>query len=485
MSVSTSEIIPCSITERWPVFRKASLDLSTSWLPSVTLLLNDAFSWPAIFFLLSQIRFVFSGSPGELGWNQLLLPAIVNCAILHTIAGYDRKTRMRSVSYAVEHGLALFIAFVISAVLVYGLFAFNDLIKPSRLIFCGSFAIFAIHTFYVRAWLAGALHSHHSRRALLLIADPTTAESFSAVYRRRQMPQELRVYMPDSEEANNYVVSPGGTRVWGDWRQAISDVDRESDGVIIGVPFSRIDPDFARFLAYLHFRHIPVYTLESFYAQQWRQVPAENINACWAFAQDSLLVRDSIYDYIKRICEGFLATVGLLAISPLFLAIAVGIRCESRGPAIFRQERVGRNEKIFTLFKFRTMSIGAENGAIYTAAGDRRITRLGRLLRCFRLDELPQLVNVLKGDMSLIGPRAEWVKCADRYAAQIPFYNYRHLVRPGITGWAQVNYPYGESQEDALEKLRYDLFYIRHYSLVLDLTIILKTFQVMASAKGR
>ncbi len=122
---------------------------------------------------------------------------------------------------------------------------------------------------------------------------------------------------------------------------------------------------------------------------------------------------------------------------------------------------------------------------IYTRKNDPRITRVGRILRKFRLDELPQLWNVFNGEMSLIGPRAEWTKCAERYEKQIPFYHFRHLVKPGITGWAQVNYPYGESDEDAIEKLKYDLYYIRRYSLKLDAMIALKTVHVMLFSRGQ
>ncbi|MDQ1404547.1 MAG: hypothetical protein QOG55_176, partial [Acidobacteriaceae bacterium] len=126
-----------------------------------------------------------------------------------------------------------------------------------------------------------------------------------------------------------------------------------------------------------------------------------------------------------------------------------------------------------------------ETDDIYTREEDPRVTRVGRWLRKLRLDELPQLWNVLNGEMSLIGPRAEWVKCAERYENAIPFYHFRHLVKPGITGWAQVNYPYGESDRDAIEKLKYDLYYIRHYSLKLDAMIALKTVYVMLFSKGR
>jgi lipopolysaccharide/colanic/teichoic acid biosynthesis glycosyltransferase len=161
---------------------------------------------------------------------------------------------------------------------------------------------------------------------------------------------------------------------------------------------------------------------------------------------------------------------------------------ESGRPAIFRQPRVGRESQLFTMFKLRTMrdkAAGEEAADIYTRKGDPRITRAGRWLRKLRLDELPQLFNVLLGDMSLIGPRAEWIKCAERYEQKIPFYHFRHLVKPGITGWAQVNYPYGESDEDAIEKLKYDLYYIRHYSLKLDAMIVLKTVHTVLFGKGR
>jgi lipopolysaccharide/colanic/teichoic acid biosynthesis glycosyltransferase len=131
------------------------------------------------------------------------------------------------------------------------------------------------------------------------------------------------------------------------------------------------------------------------------------------------------------------------------------------------------------------MRQGSENGSIYTAAEDPRVTRFGQFLRKTRMDELPQLWNVLLGDMSIIGPRAEWIKCVEQYDETIPFYGYRHLVRPGITGWAQVNYSYGASNGDAVEKLKYDLFYIRHYSMALDFAIILKTLHTILFAKGR
>jgi lipopolysaccharide/colanic/teichoic acid biosynthesis glycosyltransferase len=164
--------------------------------------------------------------------------------------------------------------------------------------------------------------------------------------------------------------------------------------------------------------------------------------------------------------------------------IGIAIRLDSRGPAIYKQLRLGRREIPFTMYKFRTMLVDSDVSDHYAHHDDKRVTRIGRLLRRVRLDELPQLWNVMKGEMSLIGPRAEWVEVVRNYETNIPFYHIRHTVKPGITGWAQVNYKYGENLKDTVEKLQYDLYYISHFSLMLDIDIVLKTMYVMVAGKG-
>jgi lipopolysaccharide/colanic/teichoic acid biosynthesis glycosyltransferase len=196
-------------------------------------------------------------------------------------------------------------------------------------------------------------------------------------------------------------------------------------------------------------------------------------------------VQHSAFASLKRIFDLVLASLTLLIMAPLMALVALLIKLERRGPVFFSQTRVGQHGSLFTLHKFRTMEVGSEFKGLYTVEGDPRVTRLGHWLRLTRLDELPQLWNVLRGEMSLIGPRAEWIKCVERYEQAIPYYHFRHLVRPGITGWAQVNYPYGANIEDTIEKLMYDLYYIRHFSIALDATVILKTLHVMLFGKGR
>jgi len=171
---------------------------------------------------------------------------------------------------------------------------------------------------------------------------------------------------------------------------------------------------------------------------------------------------------------------------PLILLIALAIKASSPGPVLYRQKRVGRNDVVFTCYKFRSMRPDAEadTGPAWTEDDDPRITPVGRILRKIRLDEIPQLWNVLKGDMALVGPRPERPEFVEWLKQEIPYYNLRHVIRPGITGWAQVNYKYGSSVEDAREKLKYDLFYIKNMSFGLDLVTLLKTTKVVFRGRG-
>jgi exopolysaccharide biosynthesis polyprenyl glycosylphosphotransferase len=483
-TIISSDLSTLASTVR-PHVKRAHFGWNISWLPAATLLMGDLLSWPAIFLFFSELRAVIIGWHGHIVWPVLIFPALVSSIILYLVGAYDRRSLMTSLSYTVEHLLALLIALVISITLLYSFVTFDDSVKPSRVVVLLDFAAFGASTLFVRRWLSGILQAHHSRRNFYLIADAKTASSFYRLYRSRRMLQELRIYSTDPRDAGLPVLSEAGPSFLANFEEDLAGLDPESDGVIIGVPPSQLDPKLAQLLAYVHFRHIPVYTLESFHETQWRQVPVESIEAWWAFARESLLARDSIYDHVKRLFDFTVAFTALLLLSPLLLIVTLLVRLDSRGPAIFRQIRIGRDGNPFMLFKFRTMRIGSDSGSLYTAKNDSRITRLGGFLRRTRIDELLQLLNVIRGDMSIIGPRAEWIKCVEKYDGRIPFYGYRHLVRPGITGWAQVSYPYGESQADALEKLKFDLYYIRNFSLSLDIAIVLKTLHIMLFAKGR
>jgi sugar transferase (PEP-CTERM system associated) len=190
---------------------------------------------------------------------------------------------------------------------------------------------------------------------------------------------------------------------------------------------------------------------------------------------------------LKRIIDLAFGLFGIVLFSPIIALIAIAIRLDSKGPALYRQARVGVTGKVFNLLKFRSMRLDAEDasGAVWSQHDDPRITRLGRFLRKYRLDELPQFLNVLRGEMSFVGPRPERPCFVDQLREKIPFYDERHSVRPGITGWAQVEYKYGASIEDAFHKLEYDLFYLKHLSIVFDIAIVFRTVRVVLFGFGR
>jgi exopolysaccharide biosynthesis polyprenyl glycosylphosphotransferase len=188
----------------------------------------------------------------------------------------------------------------------------------------------------------------------------------------------------------------------------------------------------------------------------------------------------------KRAIDLVLATVGFILSAPLTLLTALAVYLESEGPVLYCQERVGEHGRIFTVFKFRSMRADAESDGtpVWARENDDRVTRVGRFIRKTRLDELPQLWNVLRGDMSFVGPRPERPFFVEQLDKEIPFYQQRHAVKPGVTGWAQIKYEYGSSIEDAMEKLRYDLYYIKHLSIALDLSIVFDTVKVVMFGKG-
>ncbi len=232
-------------------------------------------------------------------------------------------------------------------------------------------------------------------------------------------------------------------------------------------------------------RGIRVEDWPSFYERLTGRIGIENLRPSWMVFSDGFR-RASGTQTVKRAMDIGLALVFLVLGFPLFVLIALAIKLESRGPILFRQERVGQGGKIFNLLKFRTMVEGAErqSGPVWATENDPRITRVGHFLRRSRLDEFPQILNVLKGDMSFVGPRPERPHFLGMLQQTIPYYLQRQSVKPGITGWAQIRYPYGSSVEAAAQKLEYDLYYIKNMSIFLDLLIVLSTVQVVLFGRG-
>jgi sugar transferase (PEP-CTERM system associated) len=223
----------------------------------------------------------------------------------------------------------------------------------------------------------------------------------------------------------------------------------------------------------------------TFYEQLTGKLLIENITPSWFIFSHGFRVT-YLFRIYKRAIDIISSMIGLILTLPIFPVLALIIKLESPGPVFFRQVRMGEREEEFVLYKFRSMGQDAESktGAVWAEKNDPRVTRFGRFLRNSRLDELPQLINVFKGEMSLVGPRPERPEFVAKLKEIIPFFSERHFVKPGLTGWAQVRYSYGSSVEDAIEKLRYDLYYIKNISLAFDFMIAIETVKVVLFGRG-
>jgi sugar transferase, PEP-CTERM system associated/exopolysaccharide biosynthesis polyprenyl glycosylphosphotransferase len=225
----------------------------------------------------------------------------------------------------------------------------------------------------------------------------------------------------------------------------------------------------------------------SFYEKVKRKIIiSEFLQPSW-FVFEEGFSQNSIHKSLKRMLGITVSIVLLVILAPIILLVAIGIKLDSPGPVFYRQERVGYQGKVFDLLKFRSMREDAEalNGPMFAQKTDARITRMGKIIRKLRLDEVPQFINIFKGEMDLVGPRPERPVFVKQLEEQVPYYSLRHSVRPGLTGWAQVKYRYGESFKDSKEKLHYDLYYVKHLSWHLDLLIIFLTIKEVLFARGR
>jgi sugar transferase (PEP-CTERM system associated) len=228
-----------------------------------------------------------------------------------------------------------------------------------------------------------------------------------------------------------------------------------------------------------------VYDLNTHFEKTLGQIRIDFLSASWLIFGDGFN-QGAWRTAVKRVFDIFSATVLCVLSAPLMLVAALAIKIESAGPMLYRQERVGQNGKTFSIAKFRSMRTDAEKDGKprWASANDDRVTRVGHIIRRLRIDELPQLFNVLRGDMSLVGPRPERPFFVEQLTQEIPFYALRHSVKPGVTGWAQVRYPYGATVEDSQEKLQYDLYYVKNHTLFLDLVVLMETVGVVLTGKG-
>ncbi len=265
--------------------------------------------------------------------------------------------------------------------------------------------------------------------------------------------------------------------------RSVKDLDEDNPDILIIPQSEQVDRETLELISEAKLRHIPTLTLSEMYELLLGRINIDEVEP-----RELIKLAPQTTWYVlwgKRLLDILIVLLSLPIVIPLCVLISIGIYIESGSPVLFWQTRVGQGGKTFEMVKFRTMRyVKSSTEPSFTTQNDPRITKLGKFLRKYRLDELPQLWNVLRGDMSLIGPRPEQVKFVEEYKASIPAYNCRHLVKPGITGWAQINLGYTSDLESTKVKLGYDLYYVKHICLWLDLLIIFKTLEVILTGYG-
>ncbi len=444
----------------------------------LVLSIADTVSVFAVFNVVAFLRGVIEWhAPLLLG---LLVPWTIFVTAIYLIEGYSSHTKFLSLEYTSLHLIATVTVTLATLLATFVFPPAGFSVNQSRSVIVLGYLLLAPLTIgYRRVWhLRVGIPRRH--RTIVFVGDETSCLGFRQESKQMAPAHDLKLcVVGEPSQATDVLFF----RVK-DILTQIEAGEIDAEAVVLREANAPLPADVSDALLDLYFRGVPIYTLEYFHETYWRKIPRYRLNQIWLFQEGFRITREPVFEHTKRLADVVLAALGLMLFLPAVLPAMIAIWLEDGRPIFFAQTRIGRNRVPFRMFKLRTMRVAA-GGDVYTREGDSRITRVGRILRATRLDELPQLWNVLRGEMSLIGPRAEWDRLVADYEQQISCYHFRHLVKPGITGWAQVNYPYGANIEDTMRKLEYDLFYIKHFSFLLDATIVLKTIHLMLFGKGR
>lgn len=413
-------------------------------------------------------------------WPQALLFAAVLVIALTTTGLYNRRLRESPTGTAVRIALAFFGGMLILTLFFY-LFRQFFLGRGVLAVALGTGFLLVLG---LRLGIARMLQRQGWWRRVLVIGAGQCAATLAGLKRRTDLFGLVIVgYLPMLDDAPavpaEYVLAMDIRLA--DW------VELHHIQEIVLAPDERRNNLDLTGLLECRAKGVQLTDVAAFIERETGRVNLEYVRAHWLTLSDSM--RRGVHSgWAKRVFDIGISMALLIVALPVIIAAVGAIWLESRGrgPILYRQMRVGENGRVFEVLKFRSMRPDAERAgeAVWAQAGDSRITRVGHILRRYRIDELPQIWNVLRGDMTFVGPRPERPEFVDRLAERFPAYVDRHQVKPGLTGWAQISYPYGASEADAFEKLKYDLYYVKNRSLLLDLTILLHTAEVVLWGRG-
>ncbi|WP_193194504.1 sugar transferase [Nostoc sp. MG11] len=375
---------------------------------------------------------------------------------------------------------------ILTSALIYLSGAWREHILVGRGILLPSLAMFTIWAIALRLLAVKWVRSRAQQSRLLMLGAGESAIKFARHLLELNSLGELFVLAETSQDTTYLADTNINLNCVGSLNNLHSWSLQSWSAVIVATPIEFSKQQMQQ-LMQMRLRGIPIYWLPDFYETLWHKLPSSLLQDKWlAFSAGFNLTPGYLNMKLKRFADLIFVGVLLVLLFPLMLLVALAIKLDSPGSVFYSQLRNGLYGKTFRVYKFRSMYQDAEKrGAQWANKHDPRVTRVGRWLRLLRIDELPQIWNVLCGEMSLIGPRPERPEFDVKLKEVIPYYEVRYLVKPGITGWAQVMYPYGASVEDAYEKLAYDLYYIKNYSFWLDLAIAFKTIRVVLLGKGR
>ncbi|NDA26084.1 MAG: exopolysaccharide biosynthesis polyprenyl glycosylphosphotransferase [Verrucomicrobia bacterium] len=447
----------------------------------------------AVDFLILAVLFVGfhiyrrGGIPDFWPLHAFVLAFLFCSAAIFVAGGYSNRTDKLSLEYTTVHLTAFLLTLPLLLSVVYAFTAYTEATKPSRGVVIPGVAGLALLSLAIRRGVDLRLNRRRKDRYTAILGLPEDLRSLWHELLENPREKTLAYRLYGVGEAGSRKVAGDPSPEIRAWDPALLEHGSEQvEAVVMASHAGTLPPPLRKSLAQAHLDGLRVYTAEAFSEAVFRKVLLREVDDEWVLDRELALAQSASYARVKQGLDRFIALGLVLLFLPVMALTALAILLLDGRPVFYRQKRYGQKGVVFTLYKFRTMKKRVEEGSIYTEENDERITGLGKVLRPTRLDELPQLWNVLVGDMSLIGPRAEWVRCVERYEKEISYYHLRHEVPPGLTGWAQVNFPYGASVEDTREKLRYDLYYIRNHSFLLDFQIVLKTvYVVLAKAGGK
>jgi exopolysaccharide biosynthesis polyprenyl glycosylphosphotransferase len=380
-------------------------------------------------------------------------------AFFNLVGGYDLKVLKNTLSLT-SRVFAFFLFVLLSSVIFFYLFKSFGIAPKQNLVvfalsFCGSIFLWRKGSF--------SLFSSHFQQKVAIIGITKEAKVLVSVL--KQNPQF-------GWKFEGFIPQPSLDQL----PQKIKKFNL--DTIILAKRLSLGQQSEKIFFKLLSFK-VNILDLANAYELILKKIPVQFIDCTW-FIENLKEGKKEFFDKTKRIIDIFFAFLILIITFPLWPLITLAVKLEDRGPVFYKQKRVGKNKKIFWLIKFRSMRKDAEkSGPIWAKEKDPRITKVGRFLRKTHLDELPQMINILKGELSLVGPRPERPEFVEKLEKQIPYYYLRHIIKPGFTGWAQIKFRYARSVIDSLEKFQYDLYYIKNRSFFLDLYILLKTFGLL------